>query len=178
MANLRERVLAYNRIASNKRNTKLLIAGFAVVLTPALSAATILFLPWIAFAGAALAYGLYGRSIAGRLDELDRQLTASSPARFFDLPPTVLWIIGGLLLIALVIVLVVMCIATAYLIFRYGSRLMLRAARAVPANPQRDRDLVRVVENLSIAETKVSFPETVPWRYARAFDSPFAVYDE
>ena len=150
MTETRDPVLVYNRITSNKRNTRRLIAAFGIILTPALSACTMLLLPWMAFLGAAAAFLIFGSSLREGLDTLDQQLDASAPSRLSDLPPTVLWIIGGLLLAALVVVLLIFCGITALLIARYGSRLVLRAAGAVPADPKMDRELIRVFENLSI----------------------------
>ena len=150
MTEVRDPVLVYNRITSNKRNTRRLIAAFGIILTPALSACTMLLLPWMAFLGAAATYAIYGSSLRGGLETLEQQLEASAPTRLGDLPPALLWIIGGLLLAALVVVLLIFCGITALLIARYGSRLVLRAAGAVPADPKTNRELIRVVENLSI----------------------------
>lgn len=150
MTEISERVLVYNRITSNKRNTRRLIAAFGIILTPALSACTMLLLPWMAFLSAFAAYAIFGSSLRGGLETLEQQLDASAPTRLGGLPPAVLWIIGGLLLLALAVVLLIFCGLTALLIARYGSRLVLRTAGALPADPKQDRELIRLVENLCI----------------------------
>jgi Zn-dependent protease with chaperone function len=97
---------------------------------------------------------VFGSALESRLQTLEAQIDASWPANgtigLGSLPMPVLLLTAGLLLVALVVVLLGFCAATAFLISRYGSRMVLRAAHAAPVDRTREADLVRVVENLCI----------------------------
>jgi len=67
-----------------------------------------------------------------------------------DLPAGVLWLDAGALFVSMAIVALGLVAATAFLISRYGSRVVLQGVRARPVDPDQERDLVQVVENLCI----------------------------
>lgn len=154
MPDIREPVLAYNRIRINERRTRWLIASFSLALLPVLTAAAVFVIPWVSMIGGALAYTIYGQALSGKLDALQSQITASQPAdgpaRLLDLPVPVLLLLGGLLLTALIIVLLVFFGITGALISRYGARMVLRTAQARLATAQDAPGLFRAVENLCI----------------------------
>jgi len=67
-----------------------------------------------------------------------------------DLPPPFLWLYARLNLEATAIVTLSFVAITAFLIYRYGSRVVLRSARARLVRPGHEQDLVQIVENLCI----------------------------
>lgn len=154
MPGIREPVLAYNRIRINERRTRWLIASFSLALLPVLTAAAVFVMPWVSMIGGAIAYAIYGQALSGKLDALQSQITASRPADgpsgLLDLPVPVLLVLGGLLLTASIIVLMLFFGITAALISRYGARMVLRMAQARPASAQDAPVLFRAVENLCI----------------------------
>jgi heat shock protein HtpX len=149
-----EPVLVYNRVALNRRRTRWLIGSFALALLPAVTGFAVWVMPWVSLLGGAIAYAVYGQALGAKLQALEAQLEANWPAQgpltLKDLPFPILLLQGGLLLVALAGVLLVFCAATAFLINRYGSRMVLRSARAQPVDRRREPDLVRVIENLCI----------------------------
>ena len=150
MLDIREPVLAYNRIRINERRTRWLIASFSLALLPVLTAAAVFVMSWVSMIGGAIAHAIYGQALSGKLHALQSQIIASRPAggptRLLDLPVPVLLLLGGLLLTALIIVLLI----TAALISRYGARMVLRMAQARPASAQDAPVLFRAVEALCI----------------------------
>ena len=154
MPDTRGPVLAYNRIRINERRTRWLIASFSVALLPVLTAAAVFLMPWVSMIGGAIAYSISGQTLLGKLNALQPQITASwpadGPARLLDLPVPVLLILGGLLLTASIVALLMFFGMTAALISRYGARMVLRMAQARPATAQDAPVLFRAVENLCI----------------------------
>jgi heat shock protein HtpX len=148
-------LLVYTRVAANVRNSRLLVALFALVLAPVLSAATVLVMPVVSVAGAFVAYALMGPdSIKQWITSTDAQLQASATdsgiARLTDLPESVALLTGAMLLAALVVVTIGCAAVTALLVWRYGARMLLRAARARPLGADDEPALARLVENLCI----------------------------
>src|SRR5688500_17393341 len=97
-------------------------------------------MPWVSMIGGAIAYAISGQTLLGKLNALQPRITASrpadGPARLLDLPAPVLLILGGLLLTASIVVLLMFFGMTAALISRYGARMVLRMAQARPATAQ------------------------------------------
>jgi heat shock protein HtpX len=140
-------VLVYNRIDANRRKTRLLLASFALVLLPVVAASSALIAPWI------LTYLFWARPAA--LASLQAQIDAVRPAdwtsdHLLGLPTPLMWLFTGGLLVSVAIVALGLVATTAFLIHRYGSRVVLRQAHAQPVDPDQERDLVQVVENLCI----------------------------
>ena len=154
MLDIREPVLAYNRIRINERRTRWLIASFSLAVLPVLTAAAVFVMPWVSMIGHAIAFAIYGQALSGKLDALQSQITASrpadGPARLLDLPVPVLLLLGGLLLTAFIIVLLMFFGLTARFISRYGARMVLRMAQARPASAQDAPVLFSAIENLCI----------------------------
>ena len=130
MAELAQRVLAWNRVAANRRNTRLLLALLALLLVPFLSGLTVWVYPW--FEIPAVLY--FGR----HLDE-----ASISPAQwigFFVIGLTaaaVLVVVGGVLLVL-------------FLVWRFGARRVLRSLGAQPWPAERYPGIRRLVENLCL----------------------------
>jgi len=118
-------VLVYNRIDANRRKTRLLLMSFAVALVPFVSGSAGCIVP----------------SILATHAQLRPVDAVSTPY---------LWRYGGVLLVSMATVALALVAATAFLISRYGSRVVLRGAHARSVDPGQERDLVQVVENLSI----------------------------
>ncbi len=154
MPDIREPVLAYNRIRINERRTRWLIASFSLALLPVLTAAAVFVMPWVSVIGGAITYAIDGQTLMDKLNALQPQINASrpagGPARLLDLPAPVLLILGGLLLTASIVALLMFFGMTAVLISRYGARMVLRMAQARPASAQDAPVLFRAVENLCI----------------------------
>ena len=154
MLDTHEPVLAYNRIEINRRKTRWLMASFAVALLPVLSACVVWVMPWVSMIGVAIAHAMFGPALDHRIRAMQVEMDASRPAEgpvgLMDLPVSALMVMGGLLLAALVIVLLVFSGFMALLISRYGSRMVLRMAHARPIDRAEEPDLFRVVENLCI----------------------------
>src|SRR6266550_3974534 len=145
-------LLVYNRIDANKRNTWLLLALFPLVVLPLISATSRgVFTPWLRDPATRLQ--AMDQAFYARLDCYDRErfstrdetksclVMADAP---MDKQRTE--IVGG----ALVLASLTMMVAAAFTISLYGSRLVLRIAGASPLDPHRDRELVRIVENLCL----------------------------
>ena len=150
-----EPVLVYARIAENVRKTRLLMASFVILLTPVVSGGTVLILPVASITASIVAYLVFGpESIQRRVDSISAELDAIRPTegvvQLEDLPSSVVWLTGGLVSAALVIFTLGFVVATAFLISRYGSRMLLRAAHARRVGAAEEPDLVRAIENLSI----------------------------
>jgi heat shock protein HtpX len=149
-----EPVLAYTRIAANERNTRWLVASFAAVLLPVITAAASLMMPVIIVIFVMIAASLVGsdRLFSGVL-AMDADLSAKAQTgvlQLRDLPAPFLWLAGGTLAVALMAVTIGAAIVVAFLVWRYGSRMLLRAAHARELDPGEDREVVRLVENLCI----------------------------
>ena len=121
-------LLVYDRIDSNRRKTRLLLASFAVVLLPIVSG------------GAALIFPLIHLMYASVWPDAMRALDLTS----------LLWLYGGFFLVSMVIVALVLVATTDLLISNYGSSVILRLAHARPVDSGEEPDLVQVVENLCI----------------------------
>jgi heat shock protein HtpX len=140
-------VLVYNRIDANRRKTRLLLASFALALLPVFAASSALITPWI------LTYLYWARpaALASLLAQVDAVHPADwTPDLLLGLPTPLMWLLTGALLVSMAIVALALVATTAFLIYRYGSRVVLRVAHAQPVDPDQERDLVRVVENLCI----------------------------
>ena len=120
MAETQERVLVYDRVDANRRNTLFLLGLFAVVLLPVAAYVT-QYVTFLAF----MALGLV------------------EPELFLDANL-------ALTIVLAVIIAVAIVIALAYLQFRYASALALRIAGAREVERDREPDLWRAVENLCI----------------------------
>ncbi len=122
MPDIREPVLAYNRIRINERRTRWLIASFSLALLPVLTAAAVFVMPWVSVIGGAITYAIDGQTLMDKLNALQPQINASrpagGPARLLDLPAPVLLILGGLLLTASIVALLMFFGTTAALISR------------------------------------------------------------
>jgi heat shock protein HtpX len=149
-----EPVLVYTRIAANVRKTRWLVASFAVVLLPVVSAATSLTIPVISVLAVLATSRILGsEQTFQRILSIDAELTAARSGGVVslqDLPSSVLWLTGGLLFAALAVVTIGSAAVVAFLVSRYGSRMLLRAAHAREIGAGEDPDLVRLVENLCI----------------------------
>ena len=154
MTEASEPVLVYTRIAANERNTRWLVGSFAVVLLPVVSAATSWLMPIVMIFFMMTASSLMGGDqLFDRVLAMDAELTAKVQAgsvQLQDLPSSFLWFTGGMIAVALVVVTTGAAILVSFLVTRYGSRMLLRAARASEIRPDEDRDVFRLVENLCI----------------------------
>jgi heat shock protein HtpX len=127
-------VLTYDRIDANRRRTRWLLVSFALMLLPVVSAITVYVMPWI------MLFGVAGYQLL---------LTPSSPPPIVD--ASWAWKVQvAMLVLALIITLIALTSATLFLIWRYGSRAVLRIAQATPLDREKDREIVRVIENLCI----------------------------
>jgi heat shock protein HtpX len=149
-----EPLLVYTRVAANERRTRLLVVLFALVLLPVMSAATSLAMPVVSVVTMFAASGVMGpEHFMQKVESMDAELKAAGPGGFSklaDLPSSVTWLIGGLLIAGLAIVALLFAVVTAFLLSRYTSRMLLRAAHTRPVVAGEELELVRVVENLCI----------------------------
>jgi len=146
-------VLVYNRIETNIRKTRVLLAAFALVLLPVVSAGAVIVLPGVALAGGVIAFAVYGPALQARLESLDASIAVGPSSQMpglLDLPRPVLLIIGGALLVALALAVLALISVSAFLISRYGARVVLRLAHARPVGAEDEPELFRAVENLCI----------------------------
>jgi hypothetical protein len=142
-------LLVYNRIDANRRKTCLLLIAFAVVLLPALSGVGACFI-------VPSRVMQYEAAHPVEMALLQDQMRALRPAadgtiHLLDLPPALLWLYARSNLEATAMVTLPFLAIAAYLIYLYGSRVLLRWAHARPVRPSHERDLVQIVENLCIA---------------------------
>jgi heat shock protein HtpX len=142
-------LLVYNRIDANRRKTRLLLIAFAVVLLPALSGVGACFI-------VPSRVMRYEAAHPVEMALLQDQMRAVRPAadgtvHLLDLPPALLWLYARSNLEATAIVALPFLAIAAYLIYLYGSRVLLRWAHARLVRPGHERDLVQIVENLCIA---------------------------
>ena len=113
-------ILVYNRIDANRRKTRLLLASFALALLPVVAASSALIAPWI------LTYLDWARPAA--LASLQAQVDAVHPTDWtsdllLGLPTPLMWLLTGALLVSMAIVALALVATTAFLIYRYGSRM-------------------------------------------------------
>jgi heat shock protein HtpX len=147
-------VLVYDRIGANRRTTRILQTLLALALLPVASGGAAFILPVVAVMAGLIAFAIYGAALEGKIEALQRSMDATLRADgmpgLFDLPRELLMIVAGLLVLALVVAVLVMVAICGFLISHYGSRTLLRLARASPVDPAREPALVRLVENLCI----------------------------
>jgi heat shock protein HtpX len=120
-------ILVYNRIDANRRRTRLLLASFVLAFWPVVLAPAVVIMPLlVAFLFFASMAPLHGGE-------------PGVSATFV------------LIMVALAVVSVLAIpLTTAFLIWRYGSRMLLRLARARSLSPGEEPDLVRLVQSLCI----------------------------
>jgi heat shock protein HtpX len=146
-------VLVYNRIEGNRRKTKLLLASFALALLPVVSGAAVFLMPFFWLIGGAIMFAIQGMSLAATVESVNARITSASadPTNgLLGLPPSYLLVFGGILALALIAAVLMLVGVISFLIFRYGSRMVLRLAGAQLVDPLQEPDLVRTVENLCI----------------------------
>ncbi len=143
-------LLVYNRIDHNRTAGRLLLAAFALTALPVVSAGAVVLVPVVSVLGGIGAYAVYGQELEAKVEALDQALRATTMPALTELPREVLVIIGGLLAVATLITLVALIGITAFLIARFGARLILRLAGAHPASRAQHVALYQVVENLCI----------------------------
>lgn len=142
-------LLVYNRIDRNKRLTRVMLLAFAVAMLPAVTAASVFVVPFVAFFGGAIAYVIYGPSLKGQLEALEPAQLSGMPG-LLDLPRPLLGIMSAMLGLAVAVTVIALLVATAVLIARYGARYLLRLARARAVTRDDEPELWRVVEALCI----------------------------
>lgn len=127
MAELADRVLAYDRVAANRRRTRLLVAFLCVLLVPFLSGLTAWVYPWFEIPVVLALGGEAGLEKYG-------------------------WriIVIGLVLATLAVMLIGIGVVLAAL-WRYGAQLVLRRADARPWPEGFEPRVTRALENLSLA---------------------------
>jgi heat shock protein HtpX len=143
-------LLVYNRIDHNRRAARLLLTAFGIAALPVASAGAILLVPFVSFFGAVIAFAMYGRSLEAKLEALDQAMSARTISMVSELPGEILTLIVILLGVALFLTFVLLVAATAFLIARFGARMVLRLAGAHVARREERPELFQVVENLCI----------------------------
>src|SRR5262245_51490011 len=123
-----QQVLAYTRMDANRRNTHLLLVLFSVVLLPVGVAIGLSVLPIVT-----MGLGLF---VLALIDLGGPLVGGPSVAIFYLLP--LIAVVGGAISVV------------KSLTVRFGSRMILRTARARPLMPGEEPELVRTVENLCI----------------------------
>jgi heat shock protein HtpX len=129
------------------------VAAFAAVLLPVVSAAMSWLLPIVIVIFMMIVVRLGGERLFERVLAIDAELTAAVRAgtvQLQDLPSEFLWFAGGMMAVALLAVTLGAAIIVSFLVWRYGSRVLLRAAHARDIHPGDEREVVRLVENLCI----------------------------
>jgi heat shock protein HtpX len=141
-------LLVYDRIDANRRKTRLLLALFALVLLPVFTGIAAFFI----VPSLVMNYGpAHPAEIASMQDQM-RALRPSPDGTYHlrDLPPAFLWLYARVNLVATAAVTMAF-LAVSFLFYVYGSRVVLRLARARAVEFGHEPDLVQVVENLCIA---------------------------
>src|SRR5262245_48863153 len=120
-----------------------------------MSAATALAMPMVAAVLVFVAAARLGPDQAlARLLSIDAELQAAQKSngllQLRDLPESFVWLTGGFLLVAFTFVAIGFAAITVFLIWRYGTRMLLRAAHAKPVGIGEETALIRLVENLCI----------------------------
>jgi heat shock protein HtpX len=121
-------LLVYNRIDANRRRTRLLLASFVVILLPLVSGVAAFIFPFI--------HTMFASVWSGAFTTMDHT--------------SLLRLYAGFFLVAMVIAVLLVVATVDALISSYGSSYVLRLADARPVDPERDADLVHLVENLCI----------------------------
>jgi heat shock protein HtpX len=142
-------LLVYNRIDRNKRLTRVMLLAFGVAMLPSVTAASVFVVPFVAFFGGAIAYAIYGPALNAHIQALEPG-DMSGVHGLLDLPRPLLGIMSAILGLAVVVAVMALVVATAMLIARYGSRILLRLARARAVSREDEPELWRIVEALSI----------------------------
>jgi len=142
-------LLVYDRIDANRRKTRLLLIAFAIALLPALSGVGACFI-------APSLYTRYSAAHPAEMASLQDQMrlvrpSADGTVHLLDLPPAVLWMYARFNVEATAIVTLPFVALTAFLIYLYGSRVVLRLAGARLVRPGHEQGLVQIVESLCIA---------------------------
>jgi heat shock protein HtpX len=122
-----ERVLVWDRIDANRRNSRLLLFAFAAVLLPVVAYLAMYLMMWVAMVLGLLAVG------AGLADVFSEDEA---------------WLAGFAGVDAALSVLILL--AVAYVLFRFASAIVLRLAGARPVTRDEEPELWRTVENLCI----------------------------
>lgn len=121
-------LLVYNRIDANRRTTRFLLGSFVLLLLPLVSGVAALIFPFI--------HLMFASVWSGAFTAMTQRSLLLLYAGFFLLS----MVIAGLLVVA----------AMDALISGYASNFVLRLAGARPVDPERDVELVQLVENLCI----------------------------
>jgi heat shock protein HtpX len=121
-------LVVYDRIDTNRRKTRLLLAWFAVALLPLVSGGAAFVFPLI--------HLMFVSVWPGALRALD--------------PTSLLWIYVAFFLVSMLIVGLVLAATVDLFISKYGSSVILRLANARPVYADEEPDLVQVVEKLCI----------------------------
>jgi heat shock protein HtpX len=142
--------LVYNRIDHNRKAARRLLVSFALAALPVVSAGVVVLLPFLGVFGGIVAYAIYGQALKAKIESLDQALRVTTMPTLFELPHEVLLIIATLLAAAALVTLIGLVAVTAFLIARFGARMVLRLAGAHPARRNEQPELFQVVENLCI----------------------------
>ena len=129
MPDARQPVLVYDRIDANTRNTRLLLVGFCLLMLPVVLAAAMSLLPLVLFS---LVF-----FVAALVSDVGDPFTGGPLLAGFYLVLPVMFVLG------------VRSVVRS-LMLRFGSRMILRLARATPVGPDEEPALVRTVEHLCI----------------------------
>lgn len=143
-------ILVYTRIESNVRATRWLLLAFSLAVFPVISAGAVFLIPFVTLIGGALAFAIYGPALGARLETLDAAMRGGPVVSLLDLPRPVLIIIAVTLALAVAASVLALAGATAFLVARHGSRMLLRLVRARHVTAGDEPDLCRLVENLCI----------------------------
>lgn len=124
---LPERTLVWDRVDANRRATRFLLIAFGVVLLPVAAYLAMYLMMWVAM-------------VLGIL------IAASDLGDVFAASDGWMAVFGAVDAAISVLILVIV----AYLLFRFGSTIVLRLARAKPVSRDEEPELARTVENLCI----------------------------
>ena len=122
-----QRVLIWDRIDANRRNSRFLVLAFAAVLLPVAAYLAMYLMLWVALVLGVTAAGI---GLAQVFSEDDA------------------WLAGFAAVDAVISVLILL--AAAYLLFRFASAIVLRLSGARPVTRAEEPGLWRTVENLCI----------------------------
>lgn len=134
MDTLHAPVLVYDRIDANRRRSRTLLGALAVALLPVVSGATVWLTPLFTIP---LMFGVM--TFPGLAESISQ----------WDLRELAM-LEGGIWVLSLLTATLALSVSGAYLLDRYASALVLRAARARPAHRDQHAELHRAVENLCI----------------------------
>src|SRR3990170_1325447 len=122
-----QRVLIWDRIDANRRNSRLLVLAFAAVLLPVAAYLAMYLMLWVAMVLGVMAVGI------GLVEVFSGDGA---------------WLAGFAAVDAVISVLVLL--AVAYLLFRFASAIVLRLSGARPVTQAEEPELWRTAENLCI----------------------------